>query len=677
MTAPAPAPATGSDSEVGGVAPSMSARARGRARRLLLGRAGAPRWERPALIALLLGTGLLYIWNLSANGWGNAFYAAAAQAGATDWIAFLYGSSDAANSITVDKPPASIWVMALSVRIFGLSEWSVLLPQALMGVATVGVVYAMVRPRFGAGAALVSGAAVALTPAATLMFRFDNPDALLVLLVSLAAFFTLRGLDDGRMRWVLAAGAMIGLAFLTKQLQAFLLLPALATVYLWAAPRPFLTRLGHSFAALGAVVVAAGWWVAIVELVPAEWRPYIGGSPTNSFLELTFGYNGLGRLTGDDTGGVGLGGGPGAALLGGEIGIARMFSDQNAGLIAWLLPAALVLAVVGLVLTRREPRTSARRGILVLATGWLLVTGLAFSFMSGIFHSYYLVALGPPIGILVGAGAAELWRRRERIAARATLAAVILGTAAWAWVLLARGGDPPALRVVVALAAVAAAVLLLLPPRGPVRMAIAGGLALAAVLAGPAANSLETAATPVSGALPGGLPPGGGQLPGGGPLPFPGGGLLPGGQDPGGQDPGGMPPGGPPGPGGVPGGGGIAALLGTGEVSDELAATLAADAESYTWVAAAVGSNKAAGYQLATEHPVMPLGGFNGSDPSPTLADFQRMVADGEIHWFIGGESFFLAPNRGPTESADITAWVEEEFEFEEIDGVPIYDLTP
>ena len=221
---------------------ASAARIRSGLTTLVRGRADAAAWERPSLIALLLGTLVLYVWNLDANGWANSFYAAAVQAGSEDWTAFFYGSSDAANSITVDKPPASLWVMALSVRLFGLSTWSILLPEVIMGVVTVALVYVTVRRHFSAQTALIAGAALALTPVAALMFRFNNPDALLVLLLTLATMFTLRGVETGAVRWVLWAGAMIGLGFLTKQLQAFLLLPVLAGVYLWAAPVTFRKR---------------------------------------------------------------------------------------------------------------------------------------------------------------------------------------------------------------------------------------------------------------------------------------------------------------------------------------------------------------------------------------------------------------------------------------------------
>ena len=283
---------------------SLAVRAAGARRPVATGAPPRPRarWERWATVGLLAATAVLYLWGLDRSGWANSFYAAAAQAGATSWKAFLYGASDAPASITVDKPPFSLWPMALSVRVFGLSPWSVLVPQALMGVATVAVVRASVRRVASAGAALLAGAVLAVTPVAVLMFRYDNPDAMLVLLLSLTAAAVLRGIEDGRTRWMLLAGALVGLAFLTKQLEAFLAVPAMGLAWLVAAPVDLRRRLRDGVLAIGATVLAGGWWVALVELVPASARPWIGGTSSNSFLQLTFGYNGVGRITGNTIG---------------------------------------------------------------------------------------------------------------------------------------------------------------------------------------------------------------------------------------------------------------------------------------------------------------------------------------------------------------------------------------
>lgn len=599
----------------------------------------SPRWERPALAGLLLLTAALYLVNLSVSGWANAFYSAAVQAGSSDWTAFFYGSSDAANSITVDKPPASLWLMDLSVRAFGLTPFAILLPQALLGVATVAVLYAIVRRRFPAGTALLAGLTLAVTPVAALMFRFNNPDALLVLLVTLSVYFTLRGVESGRLRWVLWAGAMIGLGFLTKQLQAFLVLPVLAGVYLYASPRSLRIRFAHLFAALGAVIVAGGWWVAIIELVPASMRPYVGGSQVNDFLELTFGYNGLGRLTGEETGSVTS---AAAGSHWGYTGIDRLFSGDFAAQITWLMFAALAVLGIGLWLMRRLPRTSLARATVLLLGGTLVVTALAFSFMQGIFHAYYTVALAPALAGSFAIGAGMLWSRRRHRWARIVMAVLVAGTAAWAFELLLRSGWwMPWLRWVVLALGIVAAVLLL------ARVRFAAPAALAAVLLGPVAFTLVTLTVAHTGSV---VTAGPGStvtatVAAANPVT-----LL--------QTH------------GATGGG----LLDAAHVSPSLAATLAVDGDQYRWMAAAMGSNQAAGYQLATGLPVMPIGGFNGSDPSPTLQQFQQYVADGDIHWYIAGR--LGRANGGSDSSALIAGWVVGNFQVVTIQGERFYDLT-
>ncbi len=675
------------------------------------------RWERPAFFGLLAITAVLYLWGLSASGWANTFYAAAAQAGSESWTAFLYGASDAAGSITVDKPPAAIWVMALSVRLFGLSSWSILVPQALMGVATVAVLYRTVRRRFPAGAALLAGTVLALTPAAALMFRFNNPDALLVLLLTGAVAAVLRAVEGPRTtRWMMLAGALVGLAFLTKQLQAFLVLPSIALVFLWAAPVGIGRRIRDSLLGLVAMVVAGGWWVALVELVPESMRPYIGGSQTNSFLELTFGYNGLGRITGDEEGSVGGGGAAGGAAGGGmwgTTGITRLFEAENGGQITWLVPAAVVLAVAALWAWRRAPRTDTRRAAVVMWLSLLLVTGLTFSFMAGIFHAYYDVALAPAIAALVGIGGWTVWAERRSPWALWLLATATAGTTAWAVVLLGRSADwLPWLRWVVLVVGILATLTLAaaaaLPGArlGPLAR-VGAVLALVAGLAGPTAYALQTVGTAHTGSIvtagpavstafggmrgnggPGGMAGGGqgGMAAGGqgGQPPTAGQGGMPGGGAQGGTTTGGTAPGGAQQGGtqqgqrggqGAGGFGGMSGLLGGTEVSDEVRSLLLQDADDYTWAAAVVGSQSAASYQLATEESVMPVGGFNGSDPSPTLEQFQEYVAAGEIHWFVGGGGFG-GQNGGSSASSEIAAWVEENFTATTVDGITLYDLS-
>jgi 4-amino-4-deoxy-L-arabinose transferase-like glycosyltransferase len=643
-------------------------------------------WYRPALAGLLVATAVLYLWGLSSSGWANSFYSAAAQAGSESWKAFFFGSSDASNSITVDKTPLALWPMALSVKVFGLSSWSILVPQAIEGVLAVWLLTASVRRTTGAAwAGLLAGAALALTPVAVLMFRFNNPDAMLVLLMVAAAYAVLRAVetpsDLGAVRhparWMALAGALVGLGFLTKMLQVFLVLPAFGLVYLVAGQPKVLKRIGHLLVAFGTMIATAGWWIAIVSLWPAASRPYIGGSQDNSVLELALGYNGFGRLSGDETGSVGGGGGGTGGGMWGETGIGRLFSSEIGGQIAWLLPAALVLLVAGLWFTARRPRTDPVRAALILWGGWLLVTGLTFSFMAGIFHAYYTVALAPAVAALVGLGAHLVWQHRRSWEAGPVAAVAVTLTAATAYLLLGRTTDfIPWLRwVVLAVGLVVAATLAGLRwlPR---RIALAAGvIALVAALAGPTAYAVQTASVAHTGSIPSAGPtvaggsggPGGGR--GGGGFGGPPGAQQ--GQTAPGQTQGTRPQGGPGG-----GGGGAGRLLSSSEPSAELQALLEADAGDYTWVAAAVGSNNAAGYQLATEEPVMAIGGFNGSDPSPTLAEFQQYVADGEVHYFLGSSGGFGQSMGGSDSSGDIATWVADNFTATTVDGVTVYDLS-
>ena len=442
------------------------------------------------------------------------------------WKAFFFGSSDSANSITVDKPPAALWIMALSVRLFGLNSWSILLPQALEGVGAVGLLYLAVRRTSGAAAGLIAGAMLAVTPVAALMFRFNNPDALLVMLLVAAGYCVIRATETGSAKWLALTGALIGFGFLTKMLQALLVLPAFALAYLIAAPNPLASRIRRLLLAGAAMLLAAGWWIAIVSLIPARYRPYIGGSQHNSILELTLGYNGFGRLTGNETGSVGGGGINGGGMWG-ATGWSRLFGTDMGTQISWLLPSALLLLVAGFWFTRKAVRTDRSRAALVVWGGWLLITGLVFSYAKGIIHPYYTVALAPAIGGVVGIGATLLWRHRDRLSATVLLGVSVLLAAGWQFVLLDRTADwLPWLRYAILMFGVATALLLVVVSR----MARRVGLAIAAValivgLAGPTAYAVATARQPHTGAIPsagptgaGGFGPGGGrggQTPGG------------------------------------------------------------------------------------------------------------------------------------------------------------------
>ena len=473
-------------------------------RRIWRGRAEDAAWVRPALLALLASTAVLYLWGLSASGWGNTFYAASVQAGAKSWKAFFYGSSDSSNFITVDKTPASLWPAMLSVRVFGLSSWSVLAPQAVEGVAAVGVLYLAVRRWFGAPAGLLAGAVFATTPVATLMFRFNNPDALLVLCLVLAAYWLTRAIEDGRTRWVVLVGLALGFAFLAKELQAFLAIPGFALAYLVAAPGTLVRRIRQGIVMALSMVAGAGWWIAIVVLTPAANRPYIGGSTNNSFWDVLFGYNGFGRLTGNETGSVGAApGGAGTTGMWGKTGWTRMFNSAFGGEASWLLPAALALLVVGLVVTVRRSRSDRTRAALIVWGGWLLVTGIAFSLGKGIIHEYYAIALAPAIGAIVGIGTTTLWKTRREWWSRVAMIATLALTVWWVLKLLDRSPKwhPQLSDVLVAAAIVVAIGILVASSRGAV-MASVAVLAVIVGLAAPAASSVTTARAVHNGPLP-------------------------------------------------------------------------------------------------------------------------------------------------------------------------------
>jgi 4-amino-4-deoxy-L-arabinose transferase-like glycosyltransferase len=550
------------------------------------------------------------------------------------------------------------------------------------------------------------------------MFRYNNPDALLVLLLTLAAYATVRALERAGTMWLVLAASAVGLGFTTKMLQAFLVVPAIGAVYLWAAPTTLGRRIRQLLVAGVALVVSAGWWVAAVQLTPAADRPYIGGSQNNSLLNLIFGYNGLGRLSGNETGSVG--GGAVAGSRWGPTGLIRLFQVDMGGQISWLLPAALIFLVALLVLTFRSARTDRTRAAVILWGGWLLVTGLVFSYAQGIIHPYYNVALAPAVGALVGIGTVTLWHHQRRRLARTILAVALAATAVWSFVLLSRSPDWfPWLRPVVLAVGLVVALALAVAPKIRAKLAVVlGVVGLGAALAGPVAYGLDTVATPHSGAIPSAGPavatgigggPGGfaGGAPfgrglrffGGGRATFPGfrSGSFPGQGGPGGSFngfSGGGGFGGQQGAGGLgrsfggfrPGGTGAvgagSGFLNASTPGKSLVALLEKHAGSYRWVAATVNSNSAAGYQLATDDPIMAIGGFNGTDPAPTLAQFKKYVSEGDVHYFIssgggfGGGGFGAGGGTTTTTASQITSWVESHYTATTVDGVTLYDLT-
>jgi 4-amino-4-deoxy-L-arabinose transferase-like glycosyltransferase len=576
-----------------------------------------PGWARVSLVALLALAAALCLWNLTISGYSNEYYAAAARAGAESWKAWFFGAIDPGSFITVDKPPLSLWLMGLSARVLGFSSFSVLLPQALCTIAAVALLFATVRRVAGDAAGLIAAAALALTPITIAIGRVDNPDALLVLLLVASACLTVRAIESGRGRHLALAGAVVGLAFMTKMLQGWMIVPALAAAYLLAGKPSLRVRARQLVVAGLAMVAVSAVWPLAVSLWPGS-KPYIGGSTDGSVWDLILGYNGFGRIFGEGEGMSGAGSG-----FGGAAGLWRMFNEQVGGQIAWLLPLGAASLAYGLWATRGAARTDLRRAGLVLFGVWALVHVAVFSTQQGIFHPYYVSALAPAVAALAGLGVVSLWRAaRASWAGAGLLAATIAGTGWLAVDLLARTADfAPWLRVAIPIAAGIAVLGTVALRRGAPRaalaaVAVAGAFAL---FAGPASYAVANLGHALNG---------NNVL--AGPSSVSRGGFGGGGPGRGGPPRGGARTGGPP-----AGGGG----MGRASVSSELLGFLERNQGSAKYLVAATGSQTTAPIIIETGKAVVTIGGFGGRDDAPTIAQLEQMVADGELrHVLASGD---------------------------------------
>jgi 4-amino-4-deoxy-L-arabinose transferase-like glycosyltransferase len=599
-------------------------------------RVGTRAWHRIGFLALLAATAVMYLWNITVNGMGNQFYAAAAQAGSKSWEALLFGSLDSNDFITVDKPPVSQWVMGLSGQVFGFSSASMLIPEALMAVAAVALLYGAVRRISGPWAALLAGAALALMPVAALMFRYNNPDAVMVLLMMAAAYCAVRALERASARWLALAGAALGFAFLAKMLEGVMVMPAIGLVYLIAAPTSWRRRLWHLVGALAAFLVSAGWFVGLTLLWPASSRPYLAGSTDDNFMNLVLGYNGFARVLGRnhpgapaDVAQAGHGGfgGPGRQTAG----LTRLFSGEFGFEIGWLLPAAL-LAVALVLVARHAPRTDLVRAGTLLFGGWMLVDGLVLSYMDGTIHPYYCLSLAPAVAGMFAIGVHEAWSQRSSLLGRIGLAALLAVTGGWSWWLLGRNAQwMPELRWAILALTVVAVAGLLLSWTSPTRRRWAAAsliVGLGVALAGSTAYAVATI----------------GQSHGGGNANV-----------------------GPAAP--ARQGHGM-----HGQNVDDAALDAKLDGTLTEWSAAVDGSSTAAGLELSTNTAVMAIGGFSGSDPVPSLSAFQQYVANHRV-------TYYIAPNRdgggrGGSHHSDIGTWVAATFAPIKVGSDTIYDLT-
>jgi 4-amino-4-deoxy-L-arabinose transferase-like glycosyltransferase len=625
-----------------------------------------PLWEKRALAAILVGTALLYWIGASKNGYGNSFYAAAVQAGTHSWKAFFFGSLDAANYITVDKPPVALWFMEISTRIFGFHAWSMMLPEVLAGVGTVYLVYASVRRWFSAHSALLAAAVMVLTPVAVLMFGFNNPDAVLTLLLTASAYAALRALENIRpVRWLSLAAILTGFAFNTKMMQGLIVVPVLGLTYLIAAQPKLLTRVKHLLVAGSVLLVAALWWPVAVSLTPATSRPYIGSSSDNSIWNLIEGYNGIGRLLGTSSGqggggapggaiggntttqtpptgstsqssqqpsgsnlpsaGQGMGGGamqgagggrsgPGGTGFGESTGILRMFNSDFGPNIAWFIPLGLTATGLALWQKRRAKRTDQTRAAFMIWGGYLVLHIIVFSMVSGVIHPYYPIVMAPAVAALVGMGVPMLldaYRGRRQSAFLLPIAVAL--TAITACILLSYQSWLPWLRWVILATGLSSAIGLLLHLVQPMRSVKA--LLIAAAIAcsiAPAAYALDTATVVHTGSIPSAGPTGTGMS----------------------------------------GSNNESASAETAFVG-----YLLAHQGNAKWIVAVDSANTSAAIQISSGQPVMAVGGFNGSDNALTVEELKQLVASGKLRYYAvssGGQGM-----GGGMGNSTILTWVK------------------
>jgi 4-amino-4-deoxy-L-arabinose transferase-like glycosyltransferase len=615
----------------------------------------AAHWYRIALAGVLVIAAFLNLWRLDQNGWANEYYSAAVRSMLHSWSNFFFVSFDPGGLVSVDKPPLSLWLSAASAKAFGYSGVSVLLPSALAGIAAVGILYLLVARYFGRVAGLVAALALAVSPVSVAVNRDNNPDALLAFLLVAVAYAGARAVEGGRLRWGVATAVLVGLAVNTKMMAALIVVPAVAVAYLLLAPVRFRTRLWHLAASTAVLVAVGGAWIAAVELTPASERPYVGSTSDNSALSLLLDYNGLGRITGQE-GGTSRGGGLGGAFSG-TPGVFRLLNDELGDQAAWLLPLAIVggLSALAAALLARRRR---ELGALAVLGGWFLVSALVFSFAGGIVHTYYLSALAPAACGLVGLGVVALWRDARRGGWWLTLPAVAIVATAWLQIdLLRRSGYLPWLQWLVAIAAAASlAGLLVLAvgrPAGRRAAVVAASLAVAVagLLAAPAAWSRTTHFTAVNGVFPGAGPTyagiasgrsdgSQGGFPGRGPGTFGRDGAAPptfgqGGTPPSGLGRGGVQP-------GLGQGGGTPAGPGRGmsgtSADAEAALAYAKRQGSGTRFTLIVGSEQQAAPLVIEGEDVAAMGGFTGRETVLTDALLERLVSSGEARYFLVGD---------------------------------------
>jgi len=565
---------------------------------------GQPAWARPALLAIAVVAAMAYAWGMGGAAL-EPFYGAAARSMSESWHDFVFGAFDPRGTVTVDKLPGALWPQALSLRVFGFHVWALVLPQVIEGVVTVLVLFRTMRRLAGPTAGIVAAAVLAVSPVTVALNRGNVSDSLLIMLTVLAADATVAALIGGRLRSLVLAGAWVGLAFQAKMLQAWLVLPALAIAYLVSAPPRLRLRVQH-VAVAGLVCVAVSLsWMTVVSLVPAGDRPYVDGTQDNSTFSQVFDYNGIARL-GHGTTLAGAGhraefltrraaSGESANNLAEHVAPSwhRLFDGLYGRDIGWLLPAALIAAGGVLMARRGSTRRDLPRTSVLLWGAWLLVLSVLFS-VGAYLHSYYLAALAPAIAGLCGTGVAAAWPQRRRPLVARTLAGALLASVAYGVRLLEAGTGVPGWLIPAAVCVGAAGVLAViaassrtgLPDMTGRATAAAVGCALllpavASVLMvtrglGPFAVPYEPASATES----------------------------------------------------------RAEAKRTGVLSARIVELISSTYEAPI-VFATDTSDLAAPYILASGREILPIGGFEGGIPAPTVGQLQHYVLAGELRTFL------------------------------------------
>jgi 4-amino-4-deoxy-L-arabinose transferase-like glycosyltransferase len=623
-------------------------------------------WQRLALGGVMLISLFMNFYQLGQNGFGNLYYASAIRSMLDNWHNFFFVSFDPGGFVSIDKPPLGFWLQAASAKIFGFTAFSILLPQALAGVLSVLLLYYLVRRHFAIVAGLLAALALAISPISVLTNRNNTIDSTLVLVMLLGAWAVLRAAETGKLRWLLLCAVFVGLGFNIKMLEAYLVVPAYGLLYLLAAPRRIWVRIMHlALAALLMLTISLSWAVA-VDLTPAASRPYVGSSQDNSEISLALGYNGIQRLLGQfgfgggnsgstsgnttrsfPPAGAGSGtfnggnfpqpgaGGPGQQPQGlgngggstgmfntGNPGLLRLFNEPLGGQIVWLLPIAL-LGMLALAWQRRPRfREDHQQQSLILWGTWLLTMAVFFS-IATFFHQYYLSTFAPAICTLFGIGVVVMWQDYRRSGWRGWLLPlallltaleqihIIMSDPSWGTWLIPLIAIPCALAAAILFAA-------RLIPRlrlGTRVLVPALCVALLALMLTSAVWSTipvlanETSMLPVAGAS--------GQSSGG--------------------------------------------LGRSSSVDTALIKYLEAHKGSAKYLVAVVSSNEAESIILATNQPVMALGGFSGSDPILTTAQLSALVKSGAVRFFLLNGSGGGGPGGSPGggQSA-LTTWITQ-----------------